>query len=50
MVSVEEAARLPGICEPLWNSWKADIEFIPAMTQEDFAKVGPVIEDVIKRY
>ena len=42
--------QLPGICEPLWNTFKADIEMIPAMTQEEFAKAAPDIERVSKKY
>lgn len=50
VVSVEESHQLPAICEPLWNAWEADVELIPAMTQEDFAKAAPAIEQVIKNY
>ena len=50
LINPQDSSELPGICEPLWNAFKADNEFIPAMAQEDFAKAGPIIERVSKKY
>ena len=47
VVSVENSSQIPSICEPLWHTFNADIEMIPAMNQEDFnvamQSIGPVM-------
>ena len=50
VVNIQENHELPALLEPLWNAFEADVELIPAMTQEDFAKAGPSIEQVLRKY
>ena len=46
-ITVDDSSRIPSIVEPLWHTFKADIEMIPAMNQEEFGKgmesLGPVM-------
>ena len=50
VVNIDDISRLPAIAEPLWLSLKASVDFIPALTQEDFAKAAPSIEQAAKKY
>ena len=50
LIDMNESHRLPAIVEPLWHTFKADIEFIPTMTQEDFGAAMPGIEAAIKKF
>lgn len=50
VVSVGETHQIPAIAEPLWLSWKAHVEFIPAMNQDEFARARPAIERAARKY
>ena len=50
LVNVEHSYQLPAIAEPLWHTFKADVDFIPTMTQEDFGQAMPGIEQAIRKY
>ena len=50
VVNVDATHDLPRFAEPLWQAFSADVEMIPAMSQEDFAKAGPIIEQTVKKY
>lgn len=50
VVNVASAHELPALAEPLWLSLKADVEFIPAMNQEEFARAAASIERAAKKY
>ena len=50
IVNVENAEDMPGIAEPLWLSWKADVTFLPAFTPEDMEKAMPIIGEIAKKY
>ena len=50
VVNVEGSHQIPGICEPLWHTFKADIEFIPAMNQEDFDRAISSLDQVLSKY
>jgi hypothetical protein len=50
VVNFDDAAKIPGIAEPLFFWLKAEVEFIPVMVPEDLAKAGPAIEAAIKRW
>lgn len=50
VVSFAETHELPRIAEPLWLALQADVEFIPAMAQEDFEQAAPYIEAAAKKY
>ena len=45
-----EGTRIPAIAEPLWLSLKAQVEFIPAMSSEEFAKATRYIEQAVKKF
>ena len=49
-LDVKDPSAIPGICEPLFLSFGADIDLIPVMTPEDLAKAGPGIEAAVKKY
>jgi hypothetical protein len=36
--------------EPLWLALSADVEVIPAISQEDFAKAGPALGAIVQKY
>ena len=50
VITMDDSHQLPSIIEPLWHTWEADVELIPAMTQEDFAKAMPLLDQVMKNY
>ena len=50
VVNFEGTHEIPRIAEPLWLALKANVEFIPAMAQDDFAKAAPLIEQAAKKY
>jgi hypothetical protein len=49
-VEVAEASDFVRIAEPFWLSLGCDVDIIPAMTQEDFAKAGPHIAAAAAKY
>src|SRR5438105_1945027 len=50
LVQVSDGSALPALLEPLWLALKADVEVIPTMTAEDFAKAAPHIERAAKKF
>ena len=50
VVNVQDASELPRIAEPFWLSLEADVDFIPVMTQEDFAKAATHIQAAASKY
>ncbi len=50
VVEVSDASQIPAVAEPLWLSWEASVEFIPAMSEKDFAKAAQHIERAAKKY
>ena len=50
VLSVENSSQIPSICEPLWHTFNADIEMIPAMNQEDFGAALQSLGQVISKY
>ena len=49
-VEVDDVTKLPGMCEPLWLALKADIKWIPALRQEEFANARPGVEQAAQKY
>lgn len=47
IVSVEKTSEITRICEPLWLALSADVELIPAMSQEDFGEAMASIGEVV---
>ncbi|MGH9783817.1 MAG: hypothetical protein ACRD88_06485 [Terriglobia bacterium] len=45
-----ESSEIPKIAEPFWLSLNASVEFIPAMSQKDFAKASRYINQAVKKY
>lgn len=50
VVNIAETHELPRLAEPFWLALHADIDFIPAMAQEDFEQAAPYIEAAAKKY
>lgn len=50
VVNIGETHQIPAIAEPLWLSWKANVEFIPAMNQDEFVRATPAIERAARKY
>ena len=49
-VNIQDVSEIPGIAEPLFLTFDADVEFIPVMTPADLAAAGPGIEKAVKKY
>jgi len=49
-VELSDSSRIPAIAEPLWLGLKANVEFIPAMSEKEFSKAAPHIERATKKY
>ncbi len=50
VVNLSEGSQIPTIAEPLWLSLHANVEMIPVMSQEDFAKAASHIEEATRKY
>lgn len=50
LINVDSSADIPKMIEPLWLSFNADVEFIPAMTQQEFGKALPGIKQSVDKY
>jgi hypothetical protein len=47
---MDDPSDLPGIAEPWFLAFNAEIEAQPAMTPEDLQKAGPAIEAAAKKF
>jgi hypothetical protein len=50
LVDLQSATDMVRIGEPLWLALGADVETIPAMTQDEFQAAGPTLGQVIAKY
>ena len=50
VVNVDDASQMPAKAEPFFLWLQAEVDFIPVMTLEDFAKAGPAIEAATKKW
>jgi hypothetical protein len=50
IVNVEGSHELPRIAEPFWLGFKANVDFIPVMNQEEFKKAQGSIESAVRKY
>ena len=50
VVSMDSSSEMPRILEPLWHTFNADIEMIPAMNQEDFGAALQSLGQVMSKY
>lgn len=41
--------EIPGVVEPLWQTFKADVDFMPAMNQAEMDQAAPSIEQATKK-
>jgi hypothetical protein len=50
ILNLQDASEIPGIGEPFFLAFDADIDFSPVMTAPDLASAGPGIEKAAKKY
>jgi hypothetical protein len=50
ILNLKDASEIPGIAEPLFLAFDADIDFTAVMTAPDLATAGPSIEKAAKKY
>lgn len=49
-LNVQDASEIPGLAEPLFLAFDAEITFSPVMTPQDLMSAGPSIEKAAKKY
>lgn len=49
-VNIDDASKLPEVCEPFFLAANATVEAIPVMTLDDLKKAGPAIDRAGKKY
>ena len=50
IVNVTDSHDLPRVAEPFWLGFKANIDFIPVMSQDDFRKAASSIENAARKF
>lgn len=50
IVDVAEGYQWPRVVEALWLGLQADVDVIPAMSQAEFEKAMPIIQQTVARY
>lgn len=50
VVNLNDPSEMPGIAEPFFLWFNADIDFFPVMTPEDLAKAGPAIGAAVQKW
>jgi hypothetical protein len=50
VVDIADSADSVRVAEPFWLSLSCDVEFIPAMTQDDFGKAMQTIGSIAGKY
>ncbi len=50
VVSMDSSSELPSKLEPVWHTFNADIELIPAMNQDDFNTAMQGLGQVMSKY
>ncbi|HXF81828.1 MAG TPA: DUF3303 family protein [bacterium] len=50
VVNFDDPAELPAYVEPFWLSLEAEVEVLPVMNQEDFARAATHIQAAAQRY
>ena len=49
-LDLKDPSQIPGVSEPFFFAFNADIEFTPVMTPDDLMKAGPEIDKAVKEY
>jgi hypothetical protein len=49
-VDIDDASQIPGIAEPWFLAFNADIELRPVMVPADLKKAGPHFEESMRKY
>jgi len=50
IIDIESASDIPGIAEPWFLAFDANIEAVPLMAPEDLAAAGPAIEAATRKF
>ncbi len=50
VVNADDTTSLPSLAEPWWLLFKADVSILPAFTLQDMESLGPVLEDISKKF
>ncbi len=50
VVNADDVKSLPHLTEPWWLLFKADVSILPAFTLQDMESLGPVLEDMGKKF
>lgn len=48
IVDLQSSGQLAEIAEPAWLDWKAEVNFTPVATAEEFEKAGAAIERIVQ--
>jgi hypothetical protein len=50
VVNADDAKPLPYLAEPWWLMFNADVDILPAFTLQDMESIGPILENVVKKF
>ncbi len=50
IVDIKSSEELTRISEPLWLALKADVEFTPVMSQDEFKRADQYIDDAVRQF
>lgn len=50
VASLTDAAQIPRLVEPFWLSFSAEVDVVPVMNQDDFAKASATITDMVSKF
>ncbi len=50
VVNADDVKSLPSMAEPWWLLFNADVDILPAFTLQDMESMGPVLEDLVKKF
>ena len=50
VVNADDVTSLQILSEPWWLLFKADVSILPAFTLQDMESLGPVLENIVKKF